>query len=97
MGHPARSVRTRLPDPVLSGTIVVMETDRAQVMAEHLHADDREDGGIPVIRHVRRVASRTPAEARAVAWLHEVLEFTAVTEQRPTTDDRQRANATGTA
>jgi hypothetical protein len=75
-------VRTRLPAPLGSGTIVAMETDRAQVIAEGLHAGDREEDGIPVLWHVRRVARRTPAEARSVAWLHEVLEFTAVTEQK---------------
>ena len=52
-----------------------------RVLAERLHAGDREEDGIPVLSHVRRVARGTPAEARSVAWLHEVLEFTAVTEQ----------------
>jgi hypothetical protein len=79
---PCAPVRTRLPTPLRSGTIGAMETDHAQLMAERLHTGDREDDGIPVIRHVRRVVSRTPADARSVAWLHEVLEFTAVTEER---------------
>ena len=79
---PSAPVRTRLPAPLRSGTIVAMETDHAQLIAERLHTGDREDGGIPVIRHVRRVASRTPADARSVAWLHEVLEFTAVSEEK---------------
>jgi hypothetical protein len=52
-----------------------MDADLARVIAQHLHASD------PILLHVRRVASRTPAEARAVAWLHEALESTEVTEQ----------------
>jgi hypothetical protein len=79
---PCAPVRTRLSAQLRSGTIVAMETDDARVMAERLHMGDREDDGMPVIRHVRRVASRTPAEARSVAWLHEVLEFTAITEEK---------------
>jgi hypothetical protein len=59
-----------------------METQRAQVIAERLHAGDREEDGVPVLWHVRRVALRTPEEARSVAWLHEVLEFTLVSEQK---------------
>jgi hypothetical protein len=55
--------------------------ERAQAIAERLHRGDREEDGTPVIRHVRRVASAVPEEARAVAWLHEVLEWTAVTER----------------
>ena len=46
-----------------------------------LHAGDRDEGGAPVLGHVRRVVRRTPAEARAVAWLHEVLESTDVSER----------------
>ena len=79
---PSAAVRTRLPTPRRSGTIVAMETDHAQLMAERLHTGDCEDDGVPVIAHVRRVASRTPADARSVAWLHELLEFTAVTEEK---------------
>jgi hypothetical protein len=58
-----------------------METARARAIAERLHLGAREDDGTPVIRHVQRVATAVPEEARAVAWLHEVLEWTAVTEQ----------------
>jgi hypothetical protein len=58
-----------------------METERARAIAERLHAGDREDDGTPVIRHVARVAAAVPEEARAVAWLHEVLEWTAVPEE----------------
>ena len=58
-----------------------MEIGDARAIAERLHRGDREEDGTPVIRHVRRVATTVPEEARAVAWLHEVLEWTAVTEQ----------------
>ena len=55
-----------------------METERARAIAERLHAGDREEDGTPVIRHMQR---EVPEEARAVAWLHEVLEWTDVTER----------------
>jgi hypothetical protein len=58
-----------------------MDTGRARAIAERLHLGDREEDGTPVIRHVQRVASTVTEEARAVAWLHEVLEWTAVTER----------------
>jgi hypothetical protein len=58
-----------------------MDPVQAQTLAEALHAADREEDWTPVLRHIRRVAQMTPAEARAVAWLHEALEYNAVTEQ----------------
>jgi hypothetical protein len=58
-----------------------MELARARAFAEMLHADEHEPDGTPVLDHVRRVAHMVPAEARPVAWLHEALESTAVTEQ----------------
>jgi hypothetical protein len=60
---------------------VTMDTGRARALAEWLHRGDREEDGTPVIRHVQRVASTVTEEARAVAWLHEALERTAVTER----------------
>jgi hypothetical protein len=59
----------------------VMDLARARAFAEMLHADEREPDGTPVLDHVRRVAQMVPAEARPVAWLHEALESTDVTEQ----------------
>jgi hypothetical protein len=53
----------------------------ARAFAEALHAAERGEDGTPTLFHVRRVAQMVPAEARAVAWLHEALESTAVTEQ----------------
>jgi len=60
---------------------VTMDIERARAIAERLHLGDREEDGTPVIRHVQRVASTVTEEARAVAWLHEALERTAVTER----------------
>ena len=60
---------------------VAMESERARAIAERVHLGDREEDGTPVIRHVQRVASTVTEEARAVAWLHEALEWTAVTER----------------
>jgi len=66
---------------------LAMETERARAVAERLHAGDREEGGAPVLWHVRRVAHRTPMEARSIAWLHEVFELTAVSEQELLEED----------
>jgi len=57
-----------------------VETSRARAIALALHADDREEDGTPLMRHIRRVARRTPPEAQALAWLHEALEVTGVSE-----------------
>jgi hypothetical protein len=57
-----------------------MEADRARSIAEQLHGDDFDEDGGPLLLHIRRVADRTPPEARTVAWLHEVLEHTTLTE-----------------
>ena len=57
-----------------------VETSRARALAEALHADDREEDGTPLIRHIRRVARGTPPEAQGLAWLHETLETTGIPE-----------------
>lgn len=59
---------------------VAVDSDRARAIAERLHAGDREEDGSPVLEHIRRVAGAAPAEARAVAWLHEALESAAIAE-----------------
>jgi hypothetical protein len=58
-----------------------MDPDRARSIAECAHAGDRDPDGTPVLAHVARVVGATAAEARAIAWLHEVLERGALTEQ----------------
>ena len=60
---------------------LAMDTDRARLISERLHASDREEDGTPLLQHIRRVAYEVPAEARTVAWLHEAFEWTAVAEQ----------------
>jgi hypothetical protein len=57
-----------------------MEIERAQRLAERLHADDYEEDGSALLEHIRRVAGQVDADVQVVAWLHEVLEWTAVAE-----------------
>ena len=57
-----------------------MQIEHAQLLAERVHADDYEEDGTALLEHVRRVAGRVDADAKVVAWLHEVLEWTAVAE-----------------
>jgi hypothetical protein len=58
-----------------------LDAGRAQALAETLHRGQRDAGGAPLIDHVRRVAAAVPREARLVAWLHELLEYTAISEE----------------
>ena len=58
-----------------------MDADRARALAERLHQGQRDAGGAPLIEHVRRVAAAVPGHARVVAWLHEVLEYTSISEE----------------
>jgi hypothetical protein len=58
-----------------------MDEEGARTIAERLHAHDRQEDGTPLLDHVRRVVAAVPARARPVAWLHEALEWTPVTEQ----------------
>src|SRR4051812_41264697 len=51
-----------------------MDTHVARGIAHYSHVDDRDRSGVPLIEHVERVAAAVPEEARAVAFLHEVLE-----------------------
>jgi hypothetical protein len=57
-----------------------MEIDRARLLAERLHAGDYEEDGTALLEHIRRVARGVDADVHVVAWLHEVLEWTAVAE-----------------
>ena len=59
----------------------LLDADRARTLAETLHRGQRDAGGAPLIDHVRRVAMAVPREARVVAWLHELFEHTAISEQ----------------
>ena len=63
------------------GTSDEMDAARAQALAERLHHGQHDGAGAPLIDHVRRVAGAVPSEVRGVAWLHEVFEHTAISEQ----------------
>jgi hypothetical protein len=64
-----------------------MEAHRARLIAERVHLADRDAGGAAVLAHVERVVRATPADAHAVAWLHEVVERGAVTEHELLAED----------
>jgi hypothetical protein len=50
----------------------------AREIACRHHAGQRDRAGEPLIEHVARVASSVPPGTRPVAWLHDLLERTAV-------------------
>jgi hypothetical protein len=56
-----------------------MDADVARDAAHELHGRQRNRFGEPVFDHVARVQAAVPAEARTVAWLHDVLEGSPVT------------------
>ncbi len=58
-----------------------MDADRARALAERLHHGQRDAGGAPLIEHVQRVEAAVPKDARVLAWLHEVLEYTSISEE----------------
>src|ERR687894_463792 len=58
-----------------------LDVERARDIAERLHRGQRDPGGARLIGHVRRVAAAVPRDARVVAWLHEALEHTSISEQ----------------
>lgn len=58
-----------------------VDAERAQALAERIHHGQRDGGGAPLIEHVRRVAMAVAGDARAVAWLHEAIEQTSISEE----------------
>ncbi len=58
-----------------------LDPDGARAIAERLHYGQREAGGKPLLDHVRRVVAAVPLDARVVAWLHEVFEYTSIPEE----------------
>src|SRR5689334_2449290 len=58
-----------------------MDAARAQALAEQLHRGQRDPGGALLLDHIRRVALAVPGAARTVAWLHEALEYTSISEE----------------
>ena len=67
--------------PELHGDGNPMDADRARTLAERLHRGQRDAAGRPLLEHVRRVVAGVPPDAHAVAWLHEVFEHSAISEQ----------------
>lgn len=61
-----------------------MDARDARAIAQFSHVGRRDRFGEPVIDHVERVAAAVPPEARAIAFLHDVLEHsdTSVAELR---------------
>jgi hypothetical protein len=67
--------------PELRFARTAIDEERARALAEQLHRGRLDRGGAPLIHHVRRVAAAVSGDARVVAWLHEVLEYAAVSEE----------------
>ena len=57
--------------------VPAMDPRVARNIAHYSHGHDRDRFGEPIMDHVERVAAAVPDEARAVAFLHDVLEQTA--------------------
>lgn len=72
-----------------------MNLTRAEHLATWEHRGQQQPTGELLIAHVRRVAAATPESARAVAWLHEICEWTSLSEERllayGVSDDELRA------
>ena len=58
-----------------------LDEDRARALAARLHRGQRDGAGAPLIDHVARVAAAVPADACVAAWLHEVFEYTPMSEE----------------
>ena len=58
-----------------------VRVEGARRIAERALRGSLEASGTPVIFHVRRVAKATPSFARSVAWLHDALEDSSVSEE----------------
>ena len=57
------------------------QTERALRLAERLHAHQADKAGLPYIVHCRRAAAKLTDETeQTVAWLHDVLEDTEMSE-----------------
>jgi hypothetical protein len=56
-----------------------MDAAVARNVAHYSHVEQRDRRGDPIVEHVARVVAAVPAEARALAWLHDVLEHSPTT------------------
>ena len=73
--------RERAKEPSRGDVPAQMDAVRARALAERLHHGQRHRDGTRLIDHVRRVAATVPGDALVVAWLHEALEHTAISEE----------------
>jgi hypothetical protein len=67
--------------PELQVARTTIDEGRARALAERLHRGQRDRGGASLLHHVARVAAAVSGDARAVAWLHEVFEYTPTSEE----------------
>ena len=58
-----------------------VDPERAQALAETLHRGQRDPDGALLLGHIRRVVTAVSGTARIVAWLHEVFEYTTISEE----------------
>jgi hypothetical protein len=58
-----------------------LSVGEAEMLARVWHGAETNAQGEPYLAHVARVAAASPADARAVAWLHDALERTHLREQ----------------
>jgi hypothetical protein len=58
-----------------------LDEDRARALAARLHRGQRDGTGAPLIDHVSRVAAAVTADACVAALLHEVFEYTPMSEE----------------
>ncbi|HEX6745638.1 MAG TPA: hypothetical protein VF087_15530 [Solirubrobacteraceae bacterium] len=56
-----------------------MDAATARNVAHYSHHQQRDRRGEPIVEHVARVVAAVPPQARAVAWLHDVLEHSPTT------------------
>jgi len=56
-------------------TFVTVDSENARAAARRIHAGQFARSGEPLMEHVERVASAVPADVRAIAYLHDVLEW----------------------
>ena len=84
--RPSKAVRSasgRLAGPIARDEVWAagVRVERARRIAERALRGSLEASGTPVLFHVRRVAKASPAFAQSVAWLHDVLEDSSVSEE----------------
>lgn len=54
------------------------EAQTAEALARWMHRDQVDKSGKPYVEHLERVAAMVSDEAKAAAWLHDILEDTEI-------------------